>query len=221
MTLKAILFDCDGTLVDSESAHRAVWNEVLAPYDVHIDEDEYKAHYSGNPVTTSVTQMKALHPELNTPDDELVRQKTTRTAERFAQTPLNALEGVMATMARCDELGLRRALVTGSGRDEVSAILDNLELSTLFEVWVTRQDVTHSKPDPESYTRALDVMGLAPNEAIALEDTSHGVTSAVRAGVEVIAIPNAYSAAHDFSGAVFVARDMTAALGWIEAHRLA
>ncbi|MCM2972144.1 HAD family hydrolase [Larsenimonas suaedae] len=221
MTLKAILFDCDGTLVDSESAHRAVWNDVLAPYEVHIDEDEYKAHYSGNPVTTSVERLKQLHPALDVADEVLINEKTARTAECFRRSPLAMLEGVEATLARCEALGLRRALVTGSGHEEVDAILENLGHGQAFEVRVARQDVARSKPDPESYTRALDVMGLAPHEAIALEDTSHGVTSAVRAGVEVIAIPNAYSAAHDFSGAVFVAHDMTAALGWIEAHRLA
>ncbi|MCM2129834.1 HAD family hydrolase [Larsenimonas rhizosphaerae] len=220
MALKALLFDCDGTLVDSESVHRVVWNEVLAPFDVVISEEEYRRHYSGNPVNTSVEYLLECHPHIDERAEALIRRKTAETTARFAREPVPLMAGVHQAFAWAGEQQLRCALVTGSGHDEIAPILSQHDLHRHFECLVARQDVEHSKPHPASYLRALALLDIAPEQAIALEDTSHGVRSAVAAGVEVIAIPNAYSREHDFDGAVAVVDDLEAAIAWIQANRV-
>ncbi|RKQ96942.1 HAD superfamily hydrolase (TIGR01509 family) [Kushneria sinocarnis] len=219
MALEGLLFDFDGTLADSERAHHLVWNEILAPYGVEISDAEYKRRYSGNPVPTCVAMVREDH-GLTVPDETLIQAKVSLTRQRFSEQPIALMAHATEILGWAREQGLRLALITGSGREELMPTLEHHDLAHWFEAIVTRNEVTHSKPHPESYLSGLEQMQLSAAQAVALEDTHHGVMSAAAAGLEVLAIPNAYSSDHDFSAATRVCESLSEARDWLQAQRL-
>lgn len=219
MSLKGILFDFDGTLADSENAHRDVWNAILGEFSVELDKPTYKSNYSGIPAPAGAKRMVEEY-GLPIASEELVRRKVEGTVKRFSAQPVALMAHAIEALDWAKAQGLRTALVTGSGRDELMPTLRHHDLERYFEFIVTRNDVVHSKPDPECYLTMLKHLGLRADECLVIEDTAPGVQAARRAGIEVIAIPNEYSADHDFAGAVYTAEDLGQAIAWIERHRL-
>ncbi len=211
-----ILLDFDGTLVDSESAHLRVWNEVLAEFGVAIEPAQYKADHTGVPAPQSARHLVDAHGLPVTPE-ELTDRKSALT-QRFLRenrTPLRP--NVLETLEWFRERSVPMALVTGSPREEITHTMRHWGLEPFFVSVTTRDDVRHSKPHPESYRRALATLDLTPERAVAFEDTSTGVESAVAAGVACVAIPNEYSDGQDFSAATHVARSLHEARVWTEA----
>jgi HAD superfamily hydrolase (TIGR01509 family) len=212
--LKAVLFDHDGTLVDSEAVHHALWNQVLQPYGVQIPLDVYMQHYSGVPALANGEDVRQRY-QLATSAEALAAAKNSA-AETYLQThafPL--MPGVRESLARVNAAALRKGVVTGARRFAIAATLRSHALAHEFETVVSADDVVHSKPAPDCYWLALQHMGLQAAEAVAFEDTEHGVASAVAAGLACVAIPTPMSAAQNFSAATVVLPDMESAVDWV------
>ena len=211
---KAVLFDHDGTLVDSEAVHHALWNQVLQPYGVEIPLDVYMQHYSGVPALANgedVRQRYGLSPSAQA----LADAKNTA-AEHYLQAhafPL--MPGVRECLARLNAAGLRKGVVTGARMFAIAATLRSYAMAAEFEVVVSADEVVHSKPAPDCYLLALQHMGLQAHEAVAFEDTEHGVAAAVAAGLACVAIPTPMSAGQDFRAATIVLPDMQSAVDWV------
>jgi len=211
---KAVLFDHDGTLVESEDVHHAIWNQVLQPYGVHIPVDVFRTEFSGLPAINNAVDLKRRHGLTAEPAD-LADAKNRLTASYLETHAFPLMPGVRESLAQVKAAGLRRGVVTGARRFAIAATLRSYAMEPEFEVVVSADDVQHSKPAPESYLLALERMGLQAHEAVALEDTSHGVASAVAAGVACVAIPTVMSAGQDFSAATVVLPDMPRAIEWL------
>ncbi|WP_456269328.1 HAD family phosphatase [Kushneria sp. AK178] len=215
---RVVLFDFDGTLADSESAHHRVWNEILAELGSHIDDEEYKRESSGVPVTQEVERLIRTR-GLDISPQALVDRKVERTVASFTETPIALMDHALDILEWCRARGMATALVTGSGREEIAPTLEHYGLARFFDHVVTRNDVTHSKPHPECYQRALSLCGSEAGQAVAIEDTCHGVDAACAAGIDVIAIPNAYSRGQDVSRATARLDHLGQARDWIDARR--
>ncbi len=211
---KAVLFDHDGTLVDSESVHHALWNQVLQPYGVEIPLDVYMQHYSGVPALANgedVRQRYGLSPSA-----QALADAKNAAAEVYLQTnafPL--MPEVRECLARLNAAGLRKGVVTGARMFAIAATLRHHAMAPEFEVVVSADEVVHSKPAPDCYLLALEQMGLQAHEAVAFEDTEHGVAAAVAAGLACVAIPTPMSAGQDFRAATIVLPDMESAVDWV------
>lgn len=219
MALNAILFDFDGTLANTEEAHWRVWNTLLGHYNCALSAEEFAAHYTGLPVYATVERLIEQF-QLPVGVEELVQQKVDTTIEVFGKEPPQLMPHVLEVLEWATAAGLRMAIVTGSGRGELDAVCNAYGLYRFFEHSVTRNDVTHTKPDPECYLKALSLMKLNAAEAIAVEDTSFGVLSAGAAQLEVIAVPHEQSRGQDFGAAIHEADGLLDAIEWIKGHRL-
>ncbi|CAM8663794.1 COG0637 Predicted phosphatase/phosphohexomutase [Comamonadaceae bacterium] len=211
---KAVLFDHDGTLVDSEAVHHALWNQVLQSYGVEIPRDVYMQHYSGVPALANgedVRQRYGLSPSAGA----LAEAKNSAAALYLQTHAFPLMPGVRESLARLNAAGLRKGVVTGARMFAIAATLRSHAMAPEFEVVVSADEVVHSKPAPDCYLLALQQMGLQASEAVAFEDTEHGVASAIAAGVACVAIPTPMSAAQDFSAATVVVQDMAAAVDWV------
>ncbi|ART62585.1 hypothetical protein B9H00_05585 [Kushneria marisflavi] len=211
----AVLFDFDGTLADSESAHHRVWNEILGEMGAHIDDEEYKRESSGVPVTQEVERLIQTR-GLSISAKALVDRKVERTVASFTRDPIALMDHALEMLEWCREQGLPMALITGSGRQEIAPTLEHYDLTRFFDHIVTRNDVTHSKPHPECYLKGLSLCGIEAAQAVAIEDTCHGVNAAHAAGIDVIAIPNAYSRGQDVSRATVELESLAQARDWID-----
>jgi beta-phosphoglucomutase-like phosphatase (HAD superfamily) len=117
-------------------------------------------------------------------------------------------------------MGLKLGIVTGGSENGVSATIRAYNLEKYISVVVSGDDVTHSKPAPDCYLLALQQLGCAPHECIAIEDTEHGLIAAAAAGIQCLAVPTEMSQHHDFQRATAVLPDMAAAVEYIlDCHR--
>ena len=184
--LRAVLFDMDGLLVDSEplwfEAERAVMARMGGPW-TEADQQQLM----GGTLTNSVGYMRAR--ALRPAEPELVGAwlldaMVTLMAERGV--PLMA--GAAELLAELDAAGIPKALVTSAQRRIMNAVLASTGLA--FATTVCAEDVRRSKPDPEPYLRAAALLGEAPGGCVALEDSPRGIASAQAAGCPVIAVPS-------------------------------
>lgn len=208
--VRAVLFDHDGTLVDSEPVHHAIWNAILQPYGFSLTLQEYEAGYAGLPTSSNSVE---LAKRFGMPQEPrvLAEAKERDTLAYLQARAFPLMPGVKEAITALRAKGLRLAVVTGAKTFAPAATLRWHGLEGHFETVVSADDVTHTKPAPDCYLLALERMGLQPHEAVALEDTEHGVASASAAGVACIALPTNLSAGHDFSKASLVLPNMAQA----------
>jgi HAD superfamily hydrolase (TIGR01509 family) len=184
--LAAVLFDMDGTLLDSEK----IW-------DVALDD---LAHYLGGELSAQARQrmvgsslarsITILHDDLGIDADPESSGcfLTERTAELF-RTDLTWRPGAQELLVAVNEAGVPAALVTSTHRRLTEIALDRLG-RTRFAVTVCGDEVAHPKPAPDPYLRAADLLGADPRGCVAIEDSPLGITSAEAAGCAVLAVPS-------------------------------
>ncbi|WP_237487841.1 HAD family hydrolase [Hufsiella arboris] len=207
---KAILFDLDGTLIDSERFHMECWNEILREHGNQLTYADWLKSYSGIPLPTNA---KNIIEQFNLPYEsgELISRRETLTLERLKTTKVALMPYAEDILEFFTEKGLILALVTGSPRYDVDATFEHNNLKKYFRVIVTRSDVTNSKPDPESYNLCVDRLGLSKENCIVFEDTVNGIRSAKAAGLMCYAIQSNLDEHHKLSIADNLFLDFNAA----------
>ena len=198
--LQAILFDHDGTLINSEAIHFRLWQQTLAPFNVSLTESYYNDTMAGVPTAQNGVDVVRDF-ALPVAPETLAATKTRLTEEHLHTEPFPLMPGAKETLALCHERGLRIAIVTGGSRYSVERTLASYGFADWVECVVAVEDVEHSKPAPDCYLKALGQMELSAAQAMAVEDTEHGLAAAVAANLRCVAIPTTQSAGHDFSGA--------------------
>jgi len=186
--IRGVIFDFDGLILDTEVPEFRVWKEIFAQHGVELSIDAW-ADYIGRAPET-VDPFSRLESALGRPvDREKIRQEVlARDTELIEAEPIRP--GVVAAIAEAHRLGLALAIASSSSRDWVLGHLDRLGLGSSFHVIRCSDDVARTKPEPDLYLAALAALGLSAEEAIALEDSPHGVAAAKRAGLYCVAVPN-------------------------------
>jgi pseudouridine-5'-monophosphatase len=201
--LRAVIFDMDGVLTDSEPAFHAAVNDILARYGQHIDLHDYE-QYIGSATPAMWTAM-IVRFRLPATLEEILPEYEVPLMQRLRQ-PRPALPGARDLVLELKRRGVPIALCTASYRRWVDAILPSAGLDGLFDVISTSDLVPATKPDPAPYVLAADMLGVPPAECIAIEDSVNGVTSALRAGTYVVQVRATATAAAPVPG---VARVIT------------
>lgn len=184
---KAILFDLDGTLVDSEQFHFSTWNEVLAESDVQLEFTDFLKNYAGTPLPANAKKLRELY-QIDSPLDVLISRKERLNEERLKTMVIGLMPHVQETMDFFEQTGVQMALVTASPRGDVNQMFSNNGLGKYFSLLITRSDVQHSKPHPESYNLAVEKLGLQKSECLVFEDTLNGLNAAKAAGLTCFVI---------------------------------
>jgi HAD superfamily hydrolase (TIGR01509 family) len=181
---RALLFDLDGTLAETDSLHLPTWVDVLEPYGVRVDEKFYRESISGRNTSEIV---RDLLPELSDEENRSVGDaKEARFRERA--TELEPLPGLLDFVELGRERGMSIVLVTNAPEENVRAILLALELRDFFDTVVLADEVEAVKPDPAPYKAAVRKVGVAAEEALAFEDSVSGIFSSVAAGIPTVGI---------------------------------
>lgn len=181
---KAVVFDLDGTLIDSEALVKDAHFAACALMGYEMTEAQFLAlvgmHREANDI-----QLKAYFGE-DFPLEDFITNTRAHIGDRAA--PLKA--GALELMDELDSLALPFALATSSRRPWVERHFAAYDLSERFRAVVTRQDCVEGKPHPEPYLNASRLLGFAPAEVLALEDSYAGVESAHAAGCMTIMVPD-------------------------------
>lgn len=186
MQYDAILFDFDGTLVDSEPVHFEAWREVLRPFGVELTWDEYARNCIG---VSDRAMVERLAAEIGVPFDSIYSQYPLK-KERVRTKLLAAPPMPEATRALIPTLTtVPIAVVTSSYRLEVLPILDALNLSQCFRTMVFGDEVERLKPHPEPYLTAAARLGV--QRPLVFEDSDAGMASARAAGFAAVQVASA------------------------------
>jgi len=185
--IKALLFNLDGTLIDSEFFNFECWNEILAGYKVTLTYKDWLATYAGVPLPRNAQSLLAKY-EIDTSLDEVITRRENLTLERLKTKDVNLMPDVLDFIEFFYAQGLTLAIVTSSPRKDVEAIFERNGLAKYFSLIITRSEVSKSKPDPESYNLCVEKLGLDKAECLAFEDTLNGVKSALAAGITCFAV---------------------------------
>ena len=218
MELKALIFDVDGTLAETEEVHRQAFNETFAAQGIawHWSKEDYRTLLR----TTGGKERMAKHRGTtgSGPSDaqiaELHKAKTKRYVEIIASGQVDLLPGVAELIARARAAGLRIAIATTTTRANVDALIEatfRRPPTDLFEVIAAGDEVAKKKPAPDVYLLALQTLGLPPAACLAFEDSRAGLASAKAAGLRVVLTPSEYTRGDDFSVADWLIADLTAA----------
>jgi beta-phosphoglucomutase-like phosphatase (HAD superfamily) len=190
VTTKALIFDFDGLLMDTESTLLESWRWEWQRHGLELDPAGFFADHGGD---ANAPRYAALAAAVG-PTYDRVSSHALRMAHRAElNAALGPAPGVVVWLDLAAELGLRLAVASSSPITHVGAMLDQAELRARFEVLATGEEVTAHKPDPAVYLLALDRLGLPAQEAVAFEDTAHGVTAAQAAGLRCVAVPNPHA----------------------------
>ena len=185
--LKAILFDLDGTLINSEHFYMEGWNEVLAEVGAQLTFEDWVNNYMGTSLHQNALALKVKY-GLSAPVEELVARRQVLNAGRFKATDVELMPFAAENLEFYRHKGLRMTIATSSQRPDVDAIFERNGLGHFFEFMVTRNDVENGKPHPEGYLKCLEKLGIEKHECVVFEDTDIGIAAAKAAGLVCYAI---------------------------------
>ena len=182
----AVIFDCDGTLVDSMPAHFDAWCDALAIHGAGgvFKEDVFFA-MGGRPTMDIVVE---LNDEYNLKLDPIAVAFAKREAFLKRLHSVTLIDEV-AEFARSLRGKMPLGIATGGSRMVIEKTLKAVGISDWFDEVVTAEDVAEGKPAPDIFLRAAKLLGVQPSRCLVLEDAPAGILSAQRAGMQVIAVP--------------------------------
>lgn len=191
MSNKVVLWDMDGTLIDSEPLHLRAFKASIAAHDIELP-DDFEDLTIGMTVDVLYTWLRDNH-DFSVPFDVWIVEKTQH---YMAGVPeLKTFPGARALWQALEAAGVRQAVVSNSDRTTVMANLGAVGLIKAKQITVSRNDVLRGKPDPEPYARALYLLGAEPCDAVVLEDSLPGAGSGLAAGIATYLVPpSAYAA---------------------------
>lgn len=183
--VRAVLFDCDGTLVDTMPAHHRSWETTLQEIDAEgrLDYKEFcmLGGMAGHLVAQEIINWFDLDED---PMELAMRKREHFLQQEEAHPPIPEIEAFARRVAVMHPV----AVVSGGHRPAVERALTSANLRDLFEVIVTPEDVEHGKPAPDMYLLAAERLGIHPDHCLVLEDGPPGVEAAIAAGMRVIGV---------------------------------
>jgi HAD superfamily hydrolase (TIGR01509 family) len=179
---RLLVFDFDGTIVDSSPLHARAFSEAFAPEGVEVDYSTIAGMTTGAAVDRLAAGAGlALSPEKR---EALIADKRER-ALRLVESELKAIEGAVE-FVRAARARWPLALCTSGSRRTIDVALDRVGLTNAFDPLVTAESVSNSKPHPEGFLMAAAAHSVAPGDALVFEDAETGLAAARSAGIDVI-----------------------------------
>ncbi|NDC78705.1 MAG: HAD family phosphatase [Chitinophagia bacterium] len=189
-TIRAAVFDMDGTLVDNMHVHRDAWRVFLERKGLTFDEEQYHRNNTG----TITEIIPRFFPEATDPAEAyrlgMEKEAVYREAYRGHVEPLPGLVAFLDALRKAD---VRIALATAADRGNIDFTLDELGIRDRFDALVGSEDVQRGKPHPDVYLRAAERLGIEPPHCLAFEDSHSGIQAALAAGMRVVGLATTHS----------------------------
>lgn len=202
----ALLFDLDGTLVDSDADHLMAFQRVFAPHGITLDRSEYAANIMG----ASNETIARLYLSHLPPHEQASTLNAKEAAYRDGLAEVEPIAGALDLLDYADRRGLKRAVVTNAPRANAEMVLAALGVGKRLPIVVIGGELARSKPDPLPYLIALERTGASAHHSLAFEDSLSGVRAAAAAGLAVVGMTTTLDAQTLIeAGATFAASDFT------------
>lgn len=180
----AVIFDMDGVLVDNSAFHQAAWEEFCRRHEV--------SHRFDHAAMFGKTNSDHLHQFFDHPlsNEDLMRLSNEKEVlyQEMYTPAIQPLPGLIPFMVSLDQEGIWMALATSGPAVNVRFVIDKLDIGRFMKVRIDDTMVTHGKPHPEVYLKAAEGLNVPPFCCLVMEDSVHGIESAMRAGMKVVGI---------------------------------
>lgn len=186
-TAKAVLFDMDGVIFDSERALLGIWQELAEAWQIPEIEAVFRRCIGSNLSRTERIFREAC-PKLDFA--EFDRAAKTRFRERYGQGRLPVKDGARELLQALMERAVPLALASSTGRETVVRELSEAGLLLCFQALVCGDEVRRSKPDPEIFLRAAEKLAVLPEDCFVIEDSFNGIRAAHAAGMRPLMVPD-------------------------------
>ena len=202
MTLKAVLFDFNGVIINDEPLHEKLIEQILIEENLRPIPGEFQQVCLGRSDRVCLTEL--LNRRGRVVSESYLIQLMQRKAQAYQQQldsmqKLPLYSGLDDLIFQVRSLHLKLAIVSGAMRSEIELVLNRAKLAAHFPVIVAGDDITTSKPEPDGYLLAVERLNqeypdlqLQPSECLAIEDTPAGIQAAKRAGISVVGVANTY-----------------------------
>ncbi|KPC35432.1 HAD superfamily hydrolase [Pseudomonas syringae pv. cilantro] len=185
--IKAVIFDMDGVLIEAKEWHYDALNKALGLFGYNISRHEHLTAYDGLPTSRKLDMLSverdlpvALHAFIN----EMKQQYTMEIV--YAQCKPTFVH--QYALSSLKALGYKLAVASNSIRNTVEVMMDRADLSRYLDLQLSNEDVTHAKPAPDIYTKAISQLGLLPEECLIVEDNENGIKAARASGAHVLVV---------------------------------
>lgn len=186
--IKAVIFDMDGLMIDSERVTFECYQEIMKPMNFTMTEEFYK-QLLGKPLRGIYETFYATYGR-DFPIESVIKDVHALMAKRFATEGVPIKKGLLPLLAYLKEHNYKTIVATSSNRDRVDTILAQANITQYFDDSICGDEVTHGKPDPEVFLKSCEKLGVKTDEAFVLEDSEAGIQAASSAGIKVICIPD-------------------------------
>jgi len=209
--MKAIIFDMDGLMIDSERLYFEAEREIGQKFDKTVKEETLWEMMGRRPIESVRVLVRDLG--ISASPEEILETRNVLMRRKLAAdlVPMPGLHHLIDLFYG----QMKLAVCTGAEKEFLDIALDKLGIRDKFAVLQSSDDIVNGKPDPEIYLETCRKLGLAPQDCIVLEDSSNGARAGKRAGCYVIAVPTAYTCGQDFGFVDFIAPDLFGATSHI------
>lgn len=204
--IKAIIFDLDGVIIESEKAHIEAEQQVFLKHGVQISAEELHK-YTGTTAKMMFTELIKKH-KLNTTFEEIFSQKE-EILFKLLEQEAEPTRGVIELLEKLKRRNVKLAIGSSSNKKLIEYVLRKLSVTYLFDCVISAENIVHSKPNPEIFLKAAAELGVSPVECIVIEDAKLGVEAAKRAGIKCVGYRNPNSGMQDLSKADMIIDDFT------------
>jgi beta-phosphoglucomutase family hydrolase len=183
---KAVIWDLDGTLVDSAEYHWQAWRDTMKGQGVELTHDQFLETFGWR---NDAILGKWLGTGMTTENSQRLGDEKEACFRRLVRSGTIApLPGAAEWVKRLKREGWQQAIASSAPRENVQALLENLALADNFQVIVAAEDVERGKPDPEVFLKAASLLGVTPSRSIVVEDAAMGIEAARRAGMRNVGV---------------------------------
>lgn len=183
-----MIFDLDGLLVDTEIISYHIYKDLVKKEGKSFSKEDYAKKYSGKTEKDNIKNLIETY-GLSLSMDEA--EKIILSNEKALIDKGVALKtGGLKLLQTARSRSIKIALATSSTKERAIKILSQNDIDHYFDVLVCAEDISNSKPDPEVFLKALDLLGVNKSDALILEDSENGIKAAEAAGIDVICIPD-------------------------------
>lgn len=201
--MKAVIFDMDGVIIDSEPLHQRVEADLLKELGGEMTDDERESFVGTTDEHLWSWVKEKFKVDLSV--EEMIQMKKERFIEEIHTVPL--VDGVKELLENLKEEGYLIALASSNNRQAVDKIIEQFDLEKYLELAMSGEDVKKGKPNPEMFLKTAKAMQVKAKECLVIEDARNGVIAAKKAGMKCIAYDNPKSGKQDLSAADLILED--------------
>jgi beta-phosphoglucomutase family hydrolase len=197
--MKAVIFDLDGVLIDSEPLHAMADNQILIESGIHAPE-QYFDRFLGVTNRDMWEEIKKDY-SLKLSIEELMELQMPLKLKLLEEMDLEPIQGITELLEDLKKRDIPMAIASSSPRQFIEKVIEKIGVKQYFTIWISGEEVERGKPEPDIFLKAAGLLNVKPDACIVIEDSASGTIAAKRAGMKCIGYRNVNSGNQDLSNA--------------------